>query len=103
LVKNLSPHKDWVDAAFKYAASKDVLLIQASGNDNQDVDAKPEFPNDIFEDGSAMDADNVISVGASADKLDENLAGSFSNYGKKNVDVFAPGVKVTSVDTGCRI
>jgi cell wall-associated protease len=97
--KKLSPHKDWVDAAFKYAASKDVLLIQASGNDNLDMDAKPEFPNDIFEDGSGTDADNVISVGASAAKLDENLAGSFSNYGKKNVDVFAPGVKVTSVDT----
>ncbi|AMR31378.1 hypothetical protein A0256_08035 [Mucilaginibacter sp. PAMC 26640] len=97
--KKLSPHKEWVDAAFKYAASKDVLLIQASGNDNQDVDAKPEFPNDLFADGSATDADNVISVGASAAKNDENLAGSFSNYGKKNVDVFAPGVKVTSVDT----
>jgi cell wall-associated protease len=38
--KKLSPHKDWVDAAFKYAASKDVLLIQASGNDNLDVDAE---------------------------------------------------------------
>ncbi|OOQ60701.1 S8 family serine peptidase [Mucilaginibacter pedocola] len=97
--KKLSPHKDWVDAAFKYAASKDVLLVQASGNDNQDVDAKPEFPNDMFEDGSATDADNVISVGASGPKLGEDLAGSFSNYGKKNVDVFAPGVKVTSVDT----
>ncbi|RFZ83197.1 peptidase S8 [Mucilaginibacter terrenus] len=96
--KKLSPHKEWVDAAFKYAASKDVLLVQASGNDNQDVDAKPEFPNDIFADGSGTDADNVISVGASAAKLDENLAGSFSNYGKKNVDVFAPGVKVTSID-----
>jgi len=96
--KKLSPHKAWVDEAFKYAASKDVLLIQASGNDNQDVDAKPEFPNDLFEDGSATDADNVISVGASGAKLDEELAGSFSNYGKKNVDVFAPGVKVTSID-----
>lgn len=97
--KKLSPHKAWVDAAFKYAAAKDVLLVQASGNDNQDVDVKPEYPNDIFEDGSATDADNVISVGASADKQDENLAGSFSNYGKKNVDLFAPGVKVTSIDT----
>jgi subtilisin family serine protease len=96
--KKLSPHKAWVDAAFKYAASKDVLLVQASGNDNQDVDAKPEFPNDIFEDGSATDADNVISVGASSNKPDETLAGSFSNYGKKNVDVFAPGVKVTSLN-----
>ncbi|MDB5030196.1 S8 family serine peptidase [Mucilaginibacter sp.] len=96
--KKISPHKDWVDAAFKYAASKDVLLVQASGNDNQDVDEKPEFPNDMFADGSSTDADNVISVGASAAKLDENLAATFSNYGKKNVDVFAPGAKVTSID-----
>jgi cell wall-associated protease len=96
--KKLSPHKAWVDQAFKYAAAKDVLLVQASGNDNQDVDAKPEFPNDTFEDGSATDAANVINVGASAEKPDENLAGTFSNYGKTNVDVFAPGVKVTSID-----
>ena len=96
--KKLSPHKAWVDEAFKYAAAKNVLLVQASGNDNQDVDVKPQFPNDTFEDGSGTDADNVICVGASADKLDLNLAGTFSNYGKKNVDVFAPGVKVTSVN-----
>ncbi|MET3977568.1 cell wall-associated protease [Mucilaginibacter sp. UYP25] len=96
--KKLSPHKAWVDEAFKYAAAKNVLLIQASGNDNQDMDAKPEFPNDMFEDGSGLDADNVLSVGASADKADANLAGTFSNYGKKNVDIFAPGVKVTSVN-----
>lgn len=96
--KKLSPHKAWVDEAFKYAAAKNVLLIQASGNDNQDMDAKPEFPNDMFEDGSGMDANNVLSVGASADKADANLAGTFSNYGKKNVDIFAPGVKVTSVN-----
>jgi cell wall-associated protease len=96
--KKISPHKAWVDEAFKYAAAKNVLLVQASGNDNQDVDAKPEFPNDIFEDGSGVDADNVISVGASAERLNENLAGTFSNYGKKNVDVFAPGVKVTSIN-----
>ncbi len=96
--KKISPHKAWVDEAFKYAAAKNVLLIQASGNDNQDMDTKPEFPNDMFEDGSSIDADNLISVGASADKADAKLAGTFSNYGKKNVDVFAPGVKVTSVN-----
>jgi cell wall-associated protease len=96
--KKLSPHKAWVDEAFKYAAAKNVLLVQASGNDNQDMDAKPEFPNDTFEDGSGTDADNVISVGASSNKLNADLAGTFSNYGKKSVDVFAPGVKVTSVN-----
>jgi len=96
--KRISPHKDWVDAAFKYAAAKNVLLVQAAGNDNQDMDTRPEYPNDTFADGSSTDAANVISVGASAAKLDEKLAATFTNYGKKNVDVFAPGVKVTSID-----
>ncbi len=97
--KYLSPHKDWVDEAFKYAASKDVLLVQASGNDNLNVDSVPQYPNDTFLDGSATDADNVINVGASASLADTSLASNFSNYGVKNVDVFAPGVKVTSIDT----
>jgi len=96
--KKISPHKDWVDAAFKYAADHDVLLVQASGNDGQNVDEKPEYPNDTFANGSQTDGDNVISVGASSAKVDEDLAASFSNYGKKNVDVFAPGVKVTSIN-----
>lgn len=96
--KKISPHKAWVDEAFKYAAAHDVLLVQACGNDNQDMDQKPEYPNDTFADGSADDADNVINVGASGIKLDENLGSTFSNYGKKNVDVFAPGVKITSID-----
>lgn len=94
--KKLSPHKAWVDSAFEYAAAHDVLLVQAAGNDNQDVDTKPQFPNDIYLDGTTTD--NVICVGASAWKKDTTLAGSFSNYGQKQVDLFAPGVKVTSID-----
>ncbi|WPU93987.1 S8 family serine peptidase [Mucilaginibacter sabulilitoris] len=97
--KKISPHKEWVDEAFKYAASKDVLLVQASGNDSEDMDANPDFPNDTFLDGSSTDADNVVNVGASGPRMGEQLAGEFSNYGKKSVDVFAPGVKVTTVDT----
>ena len=96
--KRLSPHKNWVDDAFKYAAEHDVLLVQASGNEHQDVDVVPAYPNDTFEDGSSKDADNVLNVGASSAKKGGELAGDFSNYGKNNVDVFAPGVKVTSVD-----
>jgi len=95
--KKLSPHKAWVDAAFKYAAAHDVLMVQAAGNDNQDVDITPDFPNDKFEDGTVTDLPNYINVGASGPKKDEKLAAEFSNYGKKNVDLFAPGVKVTSV------
>ena len=94
--KRISPHKDWVDEAFKYAASKDVLLVIASGNDNRDVDADPDYPNDTYLDGSTTD--NVINVGASGFRADTLLAADFSDYGQKNVDIFAPGVKVTSVD-----
>jgi subtilisin family serine protease len=97
--KKISPHKEWVDEAFKYAAAHDVLLVLAAGNDNKDIDANPDYPNDVFADGSATDAANVINVGASGLKLDENLASAFSNYGQKNVDVFAPGVKITSIDS----
>lgn len=101
--KKLSPHKAWVDAAFKYAAAHDVLLVQAAGNDSQNVDVVPDYPNDTFEDGSATDADNVINVGASGPKADDHLAADFSNYGKKNVDLFAPGYKVTSVTNNAEL
>jgi cell wall-associated protease len=94
--KKVSPHKAWVDEAFKYAAAHDVVLVQASGNESQDMDLKPEFPNDMFADGSSIDADNVIDVGSSGMKPDTSLAADFSNYGKRNVDIFAPGVKITS-------
>jgi len=69
----------------------------ASGNDNLNVDSIPQYPNDTYLDGSATD--NVISVGASSALNDTTLAGNFSNYGHKNVDIFAPGVKVTSIDS----
>jgi cell wall-associated protease len=99
--KKISPHKEWVDEAFKYAAAHDVLLVQASGNDGQNMDTQPEFPNDTYLDGTTTD--NVISVGASGPKADTLLAASFSNYGKKTVDVFAPGVKVTSIDLNAEL
>lgn len=41
-------------------------------------------------------AKNWIEVGASAYKNDDDLKASFSNYGKHNVDVFAPGFMINS-------
>lgn len=41
-------------------------------------------------------ATNWIEVGASSYKDDEDLKASFSNYGKYNVDVFAPGFMINS-------
>jgi subtilisin family serine protease len=97
--KDFSPEKKWVDDAFKYAASKNVLLVHAAGNDAKNVDTAYNFPNPIFEDGSGKAA-NVITVGASGDKKNGGYTASFSNYGKKEVDVFAPGVDIHSTIPG---
>lgn len=91
--KSYSPHKQWVYDAIKYAESKDVLIVHAAGNDAKDIDIENNFPNDS-DDKKTEFADNVITVGALNDEYGENVVADFSNYGKVNVDVFAPGVKI---------
>jgi len=93
--KSYSPNAEWVYDAIKYAASKDVLLVHAAGNDGSDIDTAENFPNDS-KDKLVEFADNVLTVGAMTRHFDENLAASFSNYGKKNVDIFAPGLEIYS-------
>jgi subtilisin family serine protease len=93
--KSYSSQKKWVFDAIKYAASKDVLLVHAAGNDAKSIDKEDNFPNDS-EDKITEFADNVITVGASTKEFNENLVARFSNYGKKNVDVFAPGLEIYS-------
>lgn len=100
--KGFSPQKKWVDDAVKYAASKDVLLIHAAGNDAKDIDTTDNFPNAIFKDSSGT-AKNFITVGASGDLTNGGFTASFSNYGKRQVDVFAPGVNIYSTLPGGNI
>jgi len=96
--KGFSPEKKWVDDAVKYAESKGVLLVHAAGNSAMNVDTSWNFPTPVFQDGKR--ADNWITVGASGDPKAGGLIASFSNYGKKDVDVFAPGVKIYSTVPG---
>jgi len=91
--KYYSPHADWVYDAIKYAASKDVLIVNAAGNDGLDLDTVNVYPNDQFDNGSEM-ADSFLTVGALNFDYGGELVANFSNYGKTNVDVFAPGVKI---------
>ncbi len=91
--KSFSPHKQWVYDAIKYAEKKDVLIIHAAGNDAKDIDVESNFPNDS-DDKKTEFADNVITVGALSYDYGEKVIAPFSNYGKLNVDVYAPGMEI---------
>ncbi|HCZ36109.1 MAG TPA: peptidase S8 [Cytophagales bacterium] len=95
--KSFSPQKEAVDKAVRYAEQKGVLLIHAAGNDGENIDEEKNFPTRFYNDGK--EAKNWIEVGASA-WGGEELVGSFSNYGKKMVAFFAPGVEVYSTVPG---
>jgi subtilisin family serine protease len=97
--KDFSPYKKWVDDAIKYAEQKEVLLLHAAGNDSKDVDTEYNFPCAISEDGLYR-PNNYITVGASGANEQTGIVAYFSNYGKKEVDVFAPGNSIYSTVPG---
>lgn len=93
--KDYSPHKEAVDKAVKYAQSKGVLLIHAAGNDGENLDEARNFPNRTLAKSNEV-AKNWLEIGASSWGDASNFVGSFSNYGKNSVDLFAPGVDIYS-------
>ncbi len=99
--KLFSPANYMVDSAIRYAEQHDVLIVVGAGNDAKCNDIKPNHPNGIFDDGSR--AGNFISVGACEADSAKLLAASFSNYGREQVDIFAPGVDIPALNTGNRI
>lgn len=96
--KGFSPEKKWVDDAVKYADAKGVLLVHAAGNDAKNIDSSFNYPTPVDLDGKRPG--NWITVGASGDQKAGGLTANFSNFGKREVDVFAPGVKIYSTVPG---
>lgn len=92
--KKYSWDKQVVDEAVKYAESKGVLIIHAAGNDAEDIDNTPSFPSKRY--ANNKEAGNFMVIGASSWQKNEKLVAPFSNYGKKTIDVFAPGVDIYS-------
>ncbi|MDG1730220.1 MAG: S8 family peptidase [Algibacter sp.] len=92
--KSFSTHSDWTRDAIAYAGKNDVVFVHAAGNDSNDVDKKPNFPDDNI--NGVEVSDSYIRVGALAPKYGSGMIAGFSNYGKQNVDVFAPGASVYS-------
>lgn len=94
--KPVSPGKNVVWDAFKYAQDKGVLLVKAAGNENEDVAEHLAYPTNFknITDEKPF-VNNVLVVGASTNKNDA-LRASFSNFNKKMVNVFAPGEEIYS-------
>lgn len=95
--KYYAQNPEWVYDAIKYAAKKDVLIVNAAGNEGLSLDdpANRVYPNDQLDNITEM-ADTFLTVGALAPNYGSELLANFSNYGKSNVDVFAPGVDIYS-------
>jgi cell wall-associated protease len=87
--KEFSLNQNIVNDAMRYAEKNNVIIIHACGNSNANLDLIKGYPVDVVNDVEIVN--NFISVASSNQNLNINLVSSFSNYGKKNVDIFAPG------------
>ena len=92
--KGFSWDKKVVDDAVAYATAKGVLLVHAAGNESINVDKEDRFPTKYYQSGGS--SSTWFNIGAGSWKKAPQQVGGFSNYGKKNVDLFSPGVAIYS-------
>jgi subtilisin family serine protease len=93
--KEFSLQPLWTIEAIKYAEKNNVLIIHSSSNDDLNLDSSDSFlfPNDHNYFEIKEESDNFLRVGSSSMSVNK-IKSSFSNYGKTEVDLFAPGEKI---------
>jgi thermitase len=103
------PHSPLLEQAIRDARDAGILFVAASGNELQNNDRTLTYP-------ASYDLDNVLSVGAmdnqgrmsvwrSPDRWNpgRTIVSGGSNYGRTQVDVFAPGTKIKSAFPGNKL
>ena len=79
-------HSQALFDVLKKAQEKGVVIVAAAGNSNSNLDKYDTYP-------ASYKLDNIIAVAASEGRGNK---ASFSSYGKKSVEVFAPGWSILS-------
>ncbi len=97
--KSYSPQSVWVADAIAFAEKHQVIMVHAAGNDGSNIDEVSNFPRHSF---TNSNTENLywIEVGALSPKPKKEMIAEFSNYGKGNIDIFAPGVDIYSTTPG---
>ncbi|VXB14526.1 Peptidase S8 [Flavobacterium sp. 9AF] len=89
--KEFSLNQKIVTTALQYAEDKNVLVVHTSGNASSNIDLTTFYPTDFNYTNSTEIVNNLITVGSISKRTDSTMVSPFSNYGKNNVDLFAPG------------
>ncbi|MFK7750306.1 MAG: S8 family serine peptidase [Kordia sp.] len=105
LGKEFSMYPEWVNDAIKHAQDRNILIITSAGNNGLNIDNNDDFPTDNLR--GVETVKNFIKVGNTSKEINSKLIFSNSNYGKNNVDIYAPGTKISClarseevIDTG---
>lgn len=89
-------YSEYLYDAVKRAATRNITVVAAAGNESNDNDLNPSYPANLY-------LTNVISVAASTSA---GGMASFSNFGATTVHVAAPGLNILSTlpsdETGSR-
>ncbi|CAM3927635.1 MULTISPECIES: S8 family serine peptidase [Flavobacterium] len=89
--KEFSLDQHSVTKALNYAQKNNVLVVHVSGNGATDIDENPFYPSDFDYENKQEIVGNLITVGSISKRRDSTMIPFSSNYGKNNVDLFAPG------------
>jgi cell wall-associated protease len=92
-------HEKELREAIDYAWQHNVLIVNSAGNEGVTMDKEIHL---LGQGINGKEHDNYIRVGATTALLNDGLVASFSNFGGKSVDIFAPGEGIYSTMPGNR-